>query len=116
MTNIKTYYDNFCVENQLPIFFHPWWLDSTAGKNNWNVVIYMKSNEIFGVLPYYIKSKMSLNFIGIPKLTQHLGPWLKYPDGQKNNTKLSFEKEVLSYLIDNLPKANIFVIKSHYSI
>ena len=116
MINNRTYYEQFCNNNELPLFFQSWWLDATAGENNWDVVIYKKSNEIFGVLPYYLKKKWGFNFIGMPPFTQHLGPWLIYPKGQKNNTKLSFEKEVLSFLISQLPKANIHVIKSHHSI
>ena len=93
MTNNKTYYQ-ICINHKLPLFFQSWWLDATAGENNWDVVIYKKSNEIFGVLPYFLK-KWGFSFLGIPPFTQHLGPWLIYPKGQKNNTKLSFEKEHL---------------------
>ena len=116
MTENKTYYEKFCNENELPIFFQPWWLNASAGTRGWDVVIYKKSNQIFGVLPYLLKKKWSFKFLGIPPFTQHLGPWLIYPKGQKNNTKLAFEKEVLSNLINLLPKANINVIKCHHSI
>ena len=116
MNNDKKYYEDFCKNHQLPIFYQPWWLDCLAGENNWDVAIYKKSNEIFGVLPYYQKNKIGFKFLGLPILSQHLGPWLIYPDGQKNNTKLSFEKEALSFLINQLPKANISVIKFHHSM
>ena len=116
MKKNKTYYKDFCENNQLPIFFQPWWLNSLAGKDNWDVAIYRKSNKIFGVLPYYHKKKLGFKFLGLPILSQHLGPWLVYPKGQKNNTKLSFEKEALNYLINQLPKANISVIKLHHSV
>jgi hypothetical protein len=68
----KTYYKDFCENNQLPIFFQPWWLNSLAGKDNWDVAIYRKSNEIFGVLPYYHKKKLGFKFLGLPILSQHL--------------------------------------------
>ena len=116
MGDNKTYYINFCKKNELPIFFQPWWLDATAGKNNWGVAIYEKSNEVFGVLPFFYKNKTILKFLGLPIFSQHLGPWLIYPKGQKNNTKLAFEKEVLTNLINLLPKANVSVIKAHHSI
>ena len=116
MNNDKKYYEGFCKNHQLPIFYQPWWLDCLAGENNWDVAVYRKSNEIFGVLPYYHKNKIGFKFLGLPILSQHLGPWLIYPDGQKNNTKLAFEKEALSFLINQLPKANISVIKLHHSI
>ncbi|MBH20101.1 MAG: methicillin resistance protein, partial [Crocinitomicaceae bacterium] len=116
MEDNKTYYNKFCKKNELPIFFQPWWLDSTAGKNNWGVAIYEKSNEVFGVLPFFFKNKAIFKFLGLPIFSQHLGPWLIYPKGQKNNTKLAFEKEVLTNLINLLPKANVSVLKAHHSI
>ena len=58
MNNDKKYYEDFCKNHQLPIFYQPWWLDCLAGENNWDVAIYKKSNEIFGVLPYYQKNKV----------------------------------------------------------
>tara|TARA_B100000780_G_C21094739_1_gene441419 strand:- start:759 stop:1715 length:957 start_codon:yes stop_codon:yes gene_type:complete len=116
LNNDKKYYEDFCKNHQLPIFYQPWWLNCLAGENNWDVAVYRKSNEIFGVLPYYLKNKFGFKFLGLPILSQHLGPWLIYPDGQKNNTKLTFEKEALSFLINQLPKANISVIKLHHSM
>lgn len=83
MNNDKKYYEGFCKNHQLPIFYQPWWLDCLAGENNWDVAIYKKSNEIFGVLPYYQKNKIGFKFLGLPILSQHLGPWLIYPEGQK---------------------------------
>ena len=85
-------------------------------KKNWGVAIYEKSNEVFGVLPFFYKNKTIFKFLGLPVFSQHLGPWLIYPKGQKNNTKLAFEKEVLTNLINLLPKANVSVIKAHHSI
>jgi len=116
LKNNKTYYDEFCKKNVLPIFFQPWWLDATAGENNWDVAIYEKSNEVFGVLPFFCKNKIIFKFLGLPIFSQHLGPWLIYPKGQKSNTKLAFEKEVLTNLINLLPKANVSVVKAHHSI
>ena len=116
MENIKKYYNDFCEKNELPIFFQPWWLDATAGKQNWGVAIYEKSNEVFGVLPFFYKNKTIFKFLGLPVFSQHLGPWLIYPKGQKSNTKLAFEKEVLTNLINLLPKANLSVIKAHHSV
>ena len=59
---------------------------------NWDVVVYKKSNQIFGVFPYEIKKKWGLTYL-LPILTPQLGPWLAYPDGQKNNTKLAMKKK-----------------------
>jgi lipid II:glycine glycyltransferase (peptidoglycan interpeptide bridge formation enzyme) len=52
----------------------------------------------------------------MPKLTQVLGPYIKYPKNQKYYKKLSWEKEVMNYFIDNLPKFDYFRMNFHYSI
>ena len=45
MTN-KSDYNIFCNQHELPIFYQPWWLDVVS--KNWDVVVYKKSNQIFG--------------------------------------------------------------------
>ena len=50
-----------------------------------------------------------------PTLTPQLGPWVIYPEGQKINTKLGFEKEVMQGLIRDLPKHHLSIIKLHPS-
>lgn len=108
MTN-KSDYKAFCNQHNLPIFYQPWWLDVVS--KDWDVVVYKKSNQIFGVFPYEMKKKWGLTYLLPPILTPQLGPWLAYPDGQKNNTKLGYEKEIYSYLIDNLPKNQLSIVK-----
>ena len=49
----KSDYNTFCNQHDLPIFYQPWWLDAVS--KNWDVVVYKKSNQIFGVFPYEIK-------------------------------------------------------------
>lgn len=112
----KERYLTFCNDNILPIFFQSWWLDTVSGADNWDVAIFSKSNEVFGVLPYFHKKKMGITMLGIPTLTQHLGPWLKYPEGQKNDTRLAFEKEAFQNLAEQMPSSQLTVIKLHHSI
>lgn len=113
----KEKYRKFCDDgNQPHLFLNDWWLDAVAGSNNWDVAIIEKGNEIFGALPYLHKNKFGLSLISSPKFTQHLGVWIKYPEGQQYFKKLSFEKEIFQALIDQLPKFNYALLKCHYSI
>ena len=48
------------------------------------------------------------NIITMPPLTQIMGVYIKYPANQKYYKKLSFEKEVMTQLIDALPKFDYF--------
>lgn len=116
METNKSKYKDFCDKNELPVYFNSWWLDVTAGVENWDVVLFVKSREVFGVLPFYKKKKWGFSMVLIPHLTQHLGPWLNYPIGQKPSSKLAFEKEAFQNLIEQLPKNNLSVINFHHSI
>jgi len=52
----------------------------------------------------------------MPPLTQKLGPYIKYPQGQKYYKKLSWEKEIMNELIDQLPKFDYFYQQWDYTI
>ena len=116
MTN-KQKYRNFCkVEKDIPIFSQDWWLDLVCNEDNWDVILYEKGGQIWGSMPYYKDIQYMFNMIIMPKFTQTMGPYIKYPDNQKYYKKLSWEKEIMNYFIDNLPKTNFFYQNFHYSI
>jgi Acetyltransferase (GNAT) domain len=105
----KAKYRQLCShEKSIPIFSKDWWLDAVAGEDSWDVNIVEKNNEIIGSFPYVKKRIYFLDIISNPMLTQTLGVWLKYPEGQKYATRLGFEKEIVSQLIKNLPKFDLF--------
>lgn len=99
----KTEYKALCAKSKrVPLFLDPVWLDAIT-QGNWDVVLAKKGDEILGALPYHYKRKLSFRIITMPPLTPFIGPVLFYPEGQKSATKLSFEKEILGILIDQLP-------------
>lgn len=117
MSNDKERYRRLCqTESSIPLFCRDWWQDAVCGENNWNVVLVERGGTIAGVLPYYLDSRYGLDCIRNPKLTQFTGPWLSYPPGQKYHSRLSFEKEILSELIDKLPPFDSFTQGFHYSV
>lgn len=116
MTNIEKY-RQFCEkEKNIPIFSKAWWLDSVCGANNWDVVLVEKGGQIFASLPYLKREKMGFTMINMPLLTQTMGVYIKYPDGQKYYKKLSWEKDMMAQLIDGLPKFDSFSQNFHYSV
>ena len=113
----KQKYREFCkIEKNIPVFSIDWWLDSVCGEENWDVAIVEKGGEIWATMPFYIKKKWGFTLITMPPLTQKLGPYIKYPQGQKYYKKLSWEKEIMNELIDQLPKFDYFYQQWDYTI
>ncbi|MET4694683.1 GNAT family N-acetyltransferase [Endozoicomonas lisbonensis] len=113
----KQKYRELCKkEHTIPIFSQDWWLDAVAGNENWGVVISEKGGDIVGALPYVFKKKYGFKLITMPKLTQTLGPWLKYPDNQKYERKLAYEKRIINDLIEGLPEYDFCKINADSSL
>ncbi|MEM0333400.1 MAG: FemAB family protein [Candidatus Aenigmatarchaeota archaeon] len=116
MTN-KEKYREFCKkEPNIPIFSKDWWLDAVCGEENWDVCIVEKGGEVWATMPYYIQKKLGFTFLTMPKLTQTLGPYIRYPENQKYYSKLSWEKEMMTILIEQLPKIDYFKQNFNYKI
>ena len=95
-------YIRFCTEEpELPVFYKPKWLDVVCeGRNNWDVVLLENNNEVIASLPLFYKKK---NRFGQPPLTPYLGPYIKFPEGQKSVSKYRYERDVLENLIEKIP-------------
>ncbi len=108
--NNKQKYIEFCKnEKSIPIFSKPFWLDAVCGEDGWDVILVEKGGEIFASMPFMKAYKhYGMKFSTMPKLTQKLGPYIKYPKGQKYGKKLSFEKEIVNLLIEELPDFDYF--------
>src|SRR5699024_9271998 len=93
-----------------PIFSRDWWLDTVIGEDYWDVVIVEKNNEIIASLPYLHTRKLGFTISAMPKLTQNLGPWIKYPANPDYlyANKIAFEKKILNQLICQLPEFSYF--------
>lgn len=114
MTN-KEKYRKFCrVEKNIPIFSKDWWLDSVCGENSWDVAIVEKGGQIFATLPYMKSKRAIFDVITMPKLTQTMGVYIKYPPKQKYEKKLSFEKEMIDLLFNKLANVDYFSQNFHY--
>ncbi|KLO24339.1 hypothetical protein X275_00645 [Marinitoga sp. 1197] len=106
--NNKEKYIQFCEKEKIPIFSQYWWLDAVCGRENWDVALFESGGEIWGSLPYYKKKKYTLTLLTMPKLTQKLGPYIKYPKKQSYYKKISWEKKVMIELIKQLPKFDFY--------
>ena len=116
MTNREKYREFCKEESDIFIFSKDWFLDSVCGTDNWDVSLVEKGGSIIGSMPYFKKRKSIFNIITMPKHAQNMGVYIKYPDGQKYEKRLSFEKEVMTDLIEQLPTVDYFNQTFHYSI
>ena len=117
MTN-KEKYREFCkTEKNIPIFSKDWWLDSVGPENKyWDVILIEKGGQIVASMPYIVGRKHNFKTIEMPKLTQNLGPYIKYPENQKYETKLSYEKEIMTEIIEKIPDVAYFSQNFNYRI
>ncbi len=115
MTN-KDKYRKFCEsEKNIPIFSKDWWLDCVCGENNWDVLLVEKGGVIWASMPYYKTKSFLLTKLDMPKLTQTLGPYIKYPKGQSVFKRLTWEKEITLLLIEQIPDCDVFHQNFHYN-
>lgn len=95
-------------ESELPVFARPWWLDAVCGPDGWDVVLVEKGGEVVASMPYHIRRWGGLTFILMPPLTPWLGPYVKYPPGQRYAGRLAWEKQLFSALLKALPNFHFF--------
>ena len=113
----KARYALFCQEyKNLPVYFNNWYLDYACGENNWEVLICIENEQLYGVLPFY-KSTIPLlgKKIGMPRITPFMGVYLVIPEGLKKVSRGSLEKKVVGELVDALPKFCYFNVRFHRS-
>lgn len=115
MSNLKASYRALCnTEPSIPLFSRSWWLDATAGKDNWDVVLIQENGSVVASLPYVVQHRFGLTLLVHPPFTQTLGPWLK-PTDLKHAKQLSREKELMDALIAGLPRFDHYSQRWHYS-
>lgn len=116
--NAKEKYRAFCEEEYaIKIFSQPFWLDAVCGEANWDVALVERDGMIVAAMPYFMKRRfLFFKYITMPKLTQTLGPYFKYPPDQKYEKKLDFEKKMIDALLDQLPAHDVFMQSFHYEI
>lgn len=88
-----------CVNS---IFEQPWWLDAVA-PGQWDAVEILKDGKIIARLPFVKTKRMGFPLLGMPEYTQTSGYWISNT-GAKNARKYARNKDLVSELIEKLPK------------
>lgn len=109
MKNTKEKYRLYCEVNKaVPLFLTYNWYSNLYKDKDWDVVVVEKGEELVGFLPFVLSKKKTFNVINQPLLNPYQGAWLNYPKEQKYANRLGFEKEVITELIKQLPKTDVF--------
>lgn len=111
----KKEYIEFCQNNkEMPIFFQPWWLNAASGTEGWDFISYKRNDTTVAVLPFQKYKKKGFQFIVNPVLTNRMGIYISYPQGQSYYKRLSYEQEVTNGILANLPSFDFFMQSFHY--
>lgn len=111
MSGSKVRYSEFCQGGYVPLHLQPWWLDAVCGADHWSAALARDgSDNVVGILPYYLTRRWGFSVIQLPPFTSYSGPWLRYPENQplKESSRYSFEHRVLAQLIGELPRFAFF--------
>jgi hypothetical protein len=88
------------------IFAQPWWLDAVA-PGCWGESVVRRGDEVAARLPFAIKERFGVRVLTQPPLTRFLGPWVR-TTGAKPTRQLESEKDLMSELIEGLPRFDVF--------
>ena len=112
----KEKYRALCnAESSIPIFSKDWWLDSVCD-DKWDAIVIERNGNIKAVMPYVVLKKPFIKALGMPLLTQFLGPYIKYEDNLSYQKKLSFENKIIFDILSFIPKVNSFSINCSYEM
>jgi hypothetical protein len=99
---------------EAPIFYQPWWLEGVS-PGQWDYAVVRRGSETAAVMPF-VKRRHPLGQVslGMPSLTQTLGPWLPIPPAG-DCSQLAEQEDLLTELIEALPPHTQFRQHFHYS-
>ena len=114
MTN-KERYKILCEkEKTIPLFSQYWWMNTVCDENEWDVFLVGEGKNIIAAMPYFITIKDGKKIITKAKLTQNNGVWIKYPNNQKLNAKLSYEEKIIEQVCDFIESLSLSKYEQQY--
>ncbi len=96
------------------IFDQPWWLNA-ASPGGWDCVELKRRGETIGRWPFIMSRQYGMTVLTMPPYTQVLGPWIAACEG-KYTRQLERQKELLSELVNMLPRFDYFSQCFHFSV
>lgn len=114
--NNKEIYEGFVKSEAvyIPVYSKPWWLDAVCGKDNWDVWLYMKGEEVIAAMPYYHEIRGEYQYITKTPVTQNNGLIFRYPDGTSYVRRQSIREEVINNACDYIESLGLDVYEQQY--
>lgn len=106
----KELFKKFSLENeeQLPFCMkYSWWNEVVV--DDWDVAVVANQTQVIAIWPYFMRKKGPWKMLSNPHFTPYCGPFIHYPEAQKNEKRISFEHKVYQQLIDQLPTFSEFI-------
>ena len=107
-TTRKQQYQSYIEDQDLAMFYHPWFLNAVTESGQWDVSTVSHEDQIIAVWPYFEKKKYGFSYLTTPPLTAYLGPWYELPvDLVKEASILKYHKKILHGLAEGLPRTQL---------
>jgi hypothetical protein len=101
------------LQERLPVFFQPWWLELVS--KHWDIALADDDGVITGVWPFSTDKKLGLKLVRNPQLTPYLGPVFFYPEQLTAEQRGSFEQETFQKLWQQIPRWDSFDLEANLS-
>lgn len=97
------------------LFGERWWLDAVCGQGQWGEVSVDAGGQVQARLRYVLLRQGGLRVLGMPLLTQTLGPWFAPMEG-KYAQQLARQKDMVEELLKSLPAHDVFLQRFHPTV
>lgn len=102
----KEFYADLIKKIDVPIFYQYWYLEFCY-ENDWSSIFVKHKNGSFAVLPFKKNSLGDVSFIGMPKMTQYAGAFLKIVDGLSKKKQYETYDYLIRQILNDIDKLNI---------
>lgn len=102
----REFYTNLIRKIDMPVFYQCWYLDFCYDCK-WSSVFVSHKNGSFAVMPFKENSINSNSFIGMPKMTQYAGAFLKMADGLSKKKRYETYDYLMGQVLNDIDKLNV---------
>lgn len=110
----KDEFKSFCERNEVSLFGSYWWWENVV-KENWEVLLHKKGDQILACMPYHYKTKAGIKAIIPPMLTPYQSISYSQSNEGKLDKQISFIRKSQEELLNQLPGNSLFLRQFDYT-